>query len=107
LSPAQKREFIIKDNSAFGEWDMDLLSSSWSDLPLVEWGVDLPDDWLVAGAELGEKEEAERYKIMFDFEKDDASFVQTALHKDLIKNKEEMNENWRERCLLRLLKKLK
>jgi hypothetical protein len=48
LSPAQKREFIIKDNSAFGEWDMDLLSSSWSDLPLVDWGVDLPEDWLIA-----------------------------------------------------------
>ena len=46
LSPAQKREFIIKDNSAFGEWDMDLLSSSWSDLPLADWGVDLPEDWL-------------------------------------------------------------
>jgi hypothetical protein len=46
LTPEQKREFIIKDNSAFGEWDMDLLSSSWSDLPLVDWGVDLPEDWL-------------------------------------------------------------
>ena len=46
LTPEQKREFIIKDNSAFGEWDMDLLSSSWSDLPLVEWGVDLPEDWI-------------------------------------------------------------
>ncbi len=46
LTPEQKREFIIKDNSAFGEWDMDLLSSSWGDLPLVEWGVDLPEDWL-------------------------------------------------------------
>jgi len=43
LTPEQKREFIIKDNAAFGEWDMDLLSSSWSDLPLVEWGVDLPE----------------------------------------------------------------
>jgi len=48
LTPEQKREFIIKDNAAFGEWDMDLLSSSiWSDLPLVDWGVDLPEDWLV------------------------------------------------------------
>jgi len=47
LTLDQKREFIIKDNSAFGEWDMDLLSSSWSDLPLVNWGVDLPEDWLV------------------------------------------------------------
>ena len=51
LTPEQKREFIIKDNSAFGEWDMDLLSSSWSDLPLVEWGVDLPEDWLKSDEE--------------------------------------------------------
>jgi len=47
LTPEQKREFIIKDNAAFGEWDMDLLSSSWCDLPLADWGVDLPEDWLV------------------------------------------------------------
>jgi DNA modification methylase len=45
LTPEQKREFVIKDNSAFGEWDMDLLSG-WDDLPLVEWGLDLPEDWL-------------------------------------------------------------
>lgn len=45
LSPEQKREFIIKDNAAFGEWDMDLLST-WDDLPLTDWGVDLPGDWL-------------------------------------------------------------
>jgi hypothetical protein len=25
---------------------MDLLSASWSDLPLTDWGVDLPKDWL-------------------------------------------------------------
>lgn len=46
LSPDQKREFVIKDNASFGEWDMDLLANSWSDLPLVEWGIDLPEDWL-------------------------------------------------------------
>jgi ParB-like chromosome segregation protein Spo0J len=45
LTPEQKREFVIKDNAQFGEWDMDLLSG-WDDLPLVEWGVDLPPDWL-------------------------------------------------------------
>ena len=41
----QKREFIIKDNSNFGSYDMDALANLWSDLPLVEWGVDLPEDW--------------------------------------------------------------
>jgi len=45
LTVDQKREFIIKDNSAFGQYDMDALANLWSDLPLVEWGVDLPEDW--------------------------------------------------------------
>lgn len=44
LTPEQKREFIIKDNAAFGEWDMDALAS-WDDLPLVEWGVDISEEW--------------------------------------------------------------
>ena len=46
LTPEQKREFVIKDNSGFGEFDLDALANGWSDLPLVEWGVDLPEDWL-------------------------------------------------------------
>jgi len=44
LSPEQKREFVIKDNAAFGSWDMDLLSKL-DDLPLIEWGVDIPKAW--------------------------------------------------------------
>ena len=44
LTPEQKREFVVKDNAAFGEWDMDLLSG-WDDLPLADWGVDLPRAW--------------------------------------------------------------
>ena len=46
LTADQKREFVIKDNAAFGEWDMDALANGWSDLPLADWGVDLPADWL-------------------------------------------------------------
>ena len=46
LTPEQKREFVIKDNSAFGENDWDMLANSWSDLPLADWGVNLPEDWL-------------------------------------------------------------
>jgi DNA modification methylase len=47
LTPEQKREFIIKDNAAFGSWNFDELANSWGDLPLADWGVDLPEDWLV------------------------------------------------------------
>lgn len=47
LTDKQKREFIIKDNGTnWGEWDMDALGNLWSDLPLTDWGVDLPEDWL-------------------------------------------------------------
>lgn len=45
-SEEQKREFIIKDNASFGEWDWDVLASEWSDEPLGAWGMDLPKDWL-------------------------------------------------------------
>ena len=45
LTLEQKREFIIKDNGNMGEWDMDALANLWSDLPLVECGVDLPEEW--------------------------------------------------------------
>ena len=47
LTPEQKREFVIKDNgTTWGKWDFDLLANNWSDLPLAEFGVDLPGYWL-------------------------------------------------------------
>lgn len=45
LTPEQKREFVIKDNSNFGEYDMDKLANLFGDLPLAEWGVEIPRDW--------------------------------------------------------------
>ena len=46
LTEAHKREFVVKDNGFFGDWDMDALANAWGDLPLVEWGVDIPEDWM-------------------------------------------------------------
>lgn len=40
---AKLKEIVIKDNSAFGEWDMDMLANEWDDLPLSEWGLPLGD----------------------------------------------------------------
>lgn len=55
LSPEQKREFIIKDNSSFGAWDFDSLANSWDDLPLVEWGVKISGEWLTLTPESREE----------------------------------------------------
>ena len=43
LTEEQKREFVIKDNAGFGEWDWDVLANEWDDLPLDDWGLEVPD----------------------------------------------------------------
>ena len=53
LTEGQKREFIIKDNAGFGEWDTDRLANEWDDVPLTDWGV---PDWATCQQE-GEGEE--------------------------------------------------
>lgn len=47
LSEAQKREFILKDNASFGEWDWDVLANGgWGTAAtLNDWGLDVPKDW--------------------------------------------------------------
>lgn len=35
----QKREFIIKDNTASGEWDTDVIANQWDIEELENWGV--------------------------------------------------------------------
>jgi len=47
LSEEQQKEFVIKDNSSFGEWDWDILANEWDTEQLIDWGMDIPDDWAV------------------------------------------------------------
>jgi hypothetical protein len=42
LNADQEKEFIIKDNSSFGEWDWDLLANDWDTNLLSDWGLDIP-----------------------------------------------------------------
>ena len=38
----QRREFVIKDNVGFGEWDWEDLANNWDAEKLEEWGLDVP-----------------------------------------------------------------
>ncbi|WP_294267664.1 ParB N-terminal domain-containing protein [uncultured Chryseobacterium sp.] len=40
LTEAQQKEFLIKDNLGFGEWDWDMLANEWDTDLLEEWGMD-------------------------------------------------------------------
>lgn len=41
LTEDQQRQFIIKDNVGFGEWDWDMLANEWDSVELEDWGLDV------------------------------------------------------------------
>jgi hypothetical protein len=42
LTEDEQRQFIVKDNVGFGEWDWELLANSWDSEELSEWGLEVP-----------------------------------------------------------------
>jgi len=43
LSEEKKKEFIVKDNVGYGEWDWDDLANNWDVEQLTDWGLDIPN----------------------------------------------------------------
>jgi hypothetical protein len=60
LTEKQKKQFVIKDNAGFGEWDWDILANDWDTKDLKDWGIDV---W--------QPEEAVDYSILDDIDLDD------------------------------------
>ena len=48
LTESQKKEFIIKDNAGFGDWDTEALANAWNTDLLKDWGM---EDWQLSGFE--------------------------------------------------------
>jgi hypothetical protein len=42
LTQTQQREFTIKDNIPFGDWDFDALANNWDSGQLNDWGFSIP-----------------------------------------------------------------
>ena len=41
LTEEEQRQFIIKDNKGYGEWDWDMLANEWDNEELNDWGLDV------------------------------------------------------------------
>ena len=84
------RQYAIKDNENFGEYDWDIVANEWDTAEIEDWGVELPTDW---GAELdGEEinssnkeiEDAEigdKVEIKFQFSIEEWQFINAKLQK--------------------------
>ena len=46
LDEEKKKEFVIKDNTPFGDWDWGVLVSDWESEDLADWGLDIPSVYL-------------------------------------------------------------
>jgi hypothetical protein len=54
LTEDEQRQFIIKDNVGFGEWDWDMIANEWDAEQIEDWGLDLPFDAKIDNIEEGE-----------------------------------------------------
>jgi DNA modification methylase len=43
LTDEEQKQFIIKDNVGFGEWDWDMIANEWDAEQVEEWGLDIPE----------------------------------------------------------------
>tara|TARA_R110001599_G_scaffold225116_1_gene424280 strand:+ start:2493 stop:3227 length:735 start_codon:yes stop_codon:yes gene_type:complete len=83
----QQREFIVKDNVGFGEWDWDMIANEWDSEQLDDWGLDLP-----LGFET--KEELNEYSKKIKSPIYEPNFIKPEIH-DLVtieKTKELINK---------------
>ena len=78
LTEEQEKEFIVKDNVGFGEWDWDILANIWDTKKLKDWGLDVwqPEeeidysvlDDIDLGETLDNKEAGVKRAIMIEFD---------------------------------------
>jgi len=61
---SKAKEFIVKDNVGFGEWDWDILANEWDAAELDEWGLDVwqPSNEEPSDTDLSDKIE-ELYRV--------------------------------------------
>ena len=77
----QRKEFIIKDNIGYGEWNWGMLESDWDVDDLENWGLDLPD----FGSESEQKDLSNDIEVGYKIEIECSSeFEQEKLYNELI-----------------------
>jgi hypothetical protein len=85
LTEDEQRQFIIKDNVGFGEWDWDMLANEWEPELLESWGLDVPSwqetpDYSDKNKELDLNDfEDQKYTIQLEFTEDDYNLVKNKL----------------------------
>ena len=81
----QQKEFLIKDNVGFGEWDWDVVANDFEGEQLIEWGLDV---WKSSDVNLddffeenGNSEKEQKFKIVLEYSEEDFVLVNEVFKK--------------------------
>jgi len=83
LSLEQTKQFLIKDNVGFGQWDYDILGNEWEQEELDEWGL---ETFSTSEVDLGEFfeddiiEKESKNKIVLEYSSDDFEIINSKLN---------------------------
>ena len=79
----QKKEFTIKDNVGFGEWDWNALANEWDVDQLNDWGLDVwqPEDFSEKNKEIDFNDLDEKMILKLNYSEDEYNKVKDALLK--------------------------
>jgi hypothetical protein len=95
LTEDQQKEFIIKDNVGFGEWDWEQLANEWDSELLTEWGLDVWQQPVEVDYSLLDEEDlSEELSDMADGVK---KAIQIEFEPDHYEEASEIVKFWRER----------
>lgn len=91
-TPVEKlRQYAIKDNENFGEYDWDVVANEWDTAEMEDWGVELPTDWgveldgdpnLKDGKEIDVSDFDDKIEMKLKFTIEEHAFVQQQLGDD-------------------------
>lgn len=83
LTKEQQKEFIIKDNVSFGQWDWGALANDWSKTPLQDWGLEIHSDSDVDLKDFFEDHPEERKvknKIVLEYSEEEFTVISEKLN---------------------------
>jgi hypothetical protein len=85
LTEQQKKEFIVKDNVGYGEWDWDDFANNWDEQLLTEWGLDIPNfdsgGFADQNKELSLDDVSDSMTITLKYTEDEYHLIKEQLHK--------------------------
>jgi len=91
LTEEQKKEFIVKDNVNFGEWDWAMLGNEWDSIEITDWGLDVWQNIDDNINKVNRGDENSEWVGMPTFESQDET-LKIVIHFENTKDREEFTE---------------